>query len=91
MEDAARVAHVQDWLDLDPVSKTAGKLLISLSLFVEGENKRLVQLRKDVETVQAALIAREAALADEKLELQKLKDELVAGGSRERHGSGIWL
>ena len=42
----------------------------------------LEHLRKDVEMVQAALIAREAVLAEEKLELQKLGDELVAGGSR---------
>ena len=35
------------------------------SLFVERENKRVVQLRKDVETAQAALIARETDLADE--------------------------
>ena len=34
------------------------------------------------ETVQAALISREADLAEEKLELQKMKDELVAGSSR---------
>ena len=39
-------------------------------------------MRKDVETVQAALIAREADL-EEKLVLQKLKDELVAGSSRD--------
>ena len=36
-----------------------------------------------METVQAALIAREADLAEEKLVLQKLKDELVAGSSRD--------
>ena len=45
------------------------------SLWIERENKRVVQLQEDVETAQAALIAEEAALAVEKLELQKLTDE----------------
>ena len=53
------------------------------SLYVGRETKRLEQLRKDVETAQAVLIAREADLAEEKLLLQKLKDELVAGNSRD--------
>ena len=53
------------------------------SLYVGRETKRLEQLREEVETVQAALIAREADLAEEKLVLQKLKDELVAGSSRD--------
>ena len=52
------------------------------SLYVGKESERLEQLRKEMDTVQATPIAREADLAGEKLELQKLKDELVAGGSR---------
>ena len=77
--------------------KTAGKSSIAnrveqKSLFIERENKRVEQLREDVETAQAALIARDADLADEKLELEKLKDELVVGKlSRERCGPGICL
>ena len=68
--------------------KTTGKSSLARrveqkSLYVGRETKRLEQLRKDLETVQAALIAREADLAEEKLVLQKLKDELVAGSSRD--------
>ena len=66
--------------------KTAGKSSLAhrverKSPCVGRETKRLEQLRRDMETVLAALIAREADLAEEKLELQKLKDELVAGSS----------
>ena len=32
MEDATRVAHVQNLLDLDPLSKTVGKLFVSRDL-----------------------------------------------------------
>ena len=51
------------------------------SRFVERETKRLEPLRKDWETVHDELAAREAALAEDKLQLQKLKDDLVAGNS----------
>ena len=66
--------------------KTAGRSSLAhrveqKSLYIETENIRLAQLGKDMETVQAALIAREADLAEEKLELRKLKDELVDCGS----------
>ena len=66
--------------------KTAGRSSLAhrveqKSLYIERENIGLAQLRKDMETVQAAHIAREADLADEKLELQTLKYELVDGGS----------
>ena len=52
--------------------KTTGKSSLAhcveqKSLYVGRETKRLEQLRKDLETVQAALIAREAVLAEEKL------------------------
>ena len=38
-EDAARAAHVKHWLDLNPVEKRVGKLLISRELLDKAIRK----------------------------------------------------